>query len=92
MLIQSELLRCQFRNGLKRGGAHYYESRIRSRMTEGPIQATRLTDLELNDRDICEAVDQWVYTHYKKKGDGVKDFRLDENGFLVCKGTVRDES
>ena len=65
---------------------------IRSRMAEGPIQATRLTDLELNDRDIREAVDQWVYTHYKKKADGVMDFRLDENGSLVCKVTVRDES
>ncbi len=65
---------------------------MRSRIIEEPIPATRLSDLELNDRDIREAVDQWVYVHYKKKAEGLMDFSQDEKGSLVCRVTVRDES
>ena len=65
---------------------------IRSRIMEEPIPATRLSDLELNDRDIREAVDQWVYVHYKKRAEGVMDFSLDDKGSLACIVTVRDEN
>ncbi len=64
---------------------------IRSRIGEDPIPATRLSDLELNDRDVREAVNQWVYVHYGKRAEGVMDFELDDSGSLVCKITVRDE-
>ena len=64
---------------------------IRTQAGEDPITATRLSDLELNDRDVREAVNQWVYVHYGKRAEGVMDFELDENGSLVCKITVRDE-
>ncbi len=65
---------------------------MRSRIMEEPIPATRLSDLELNDRDIREAVDQWVYVHYKKRAEGVMEFSLDDKGSLACTVTVRDES
>ena len=65
---------------------------MRSRIIEEPIPATRLSDLELNDRDIREAVDQWVYVHYKKRAEGVMDFEIDDKGILTCTVTVRDES
>ena len=64
---------------------------MRSHIGEDPIPATRLSDLELNDRDVREAVNQWVYVHYGKRAEGVMDFELDESGSLVCKITVRDE-
>ncbi len=65
---------------------------IRSRGKEGGIEATQLSDLELNERDVREAVSNWVYIHYKKKMEGNMEFSRDENGALNCRITVRSEN
>ena len=62
------------------------------RMEQGGIEATRLTDLELNERDIREAVSNWVYIHYRKTLEGDLEFSRDASGVLNCKVTVRDDS
>jgi len=64
---------------------------LRVRMEHEDIQATRVTDLDLNERDLREAVDQWVYIHYGKKAEGSMDFTRDEDGAVSCRVTVRDD-
>jgi hypothetical protein len=64
---------------------------IHSGLKDNTIEATRLSDLELNDRDVREAVNQWIYIHYGKKADGSMDFNLADDGSLICRVTVRDE-
>ncbi len=65
---------------------------FRSMTRQGGIEATQLSDLELNERDVREAVSNWVFIHYKKKMEGDMEFSRDENGALNCKITVRSES
>ena len=62
------------------------------RMEQGGIEATRLSDLELNERDLREAVSNWVFIHYRKTLEGDMEFSRDPSGVLNCKITVREDS
>ena len=62
------------------------------RMEQGGIEATRLSDLELNERDIREAISNWVFIHYRKTLEGDMEFSRDASGVLNCKITVREDS
>lgn len=64
---------------------------LRIRLDSSGIDATQLSDLELNERDVKEAVSNWVYIHYRKRLEGELEFGRDENGALSCKVTVRNE-
>jgi len=64
---------------------------LRMRLDSSGIEATQLSDLELNERDVKEAVSNWVYIHYRKRLEGELEFGRDENGALSCKVTVRNE-
>jgi hypothetical protein len=64
---------------------------LRIRLDSTGIEATQLSDLELNERDVKEAVSNWIYIHYKKRLEGELEFGRDENGALSCKVTVRNE-
>jgi hypothetical protein len=65
---------------------------MQMRMEQGGIEATRLSDLELNERDIREAVSNWVFIHYRKTLEGEMEFSRDASGVLNCKITVREDS
>jgi len=65
---------------------------IRTVMEHGGIEATQLSGLELNERDVREAVSNWVYIHYKKKVEGDLEFARDESGALSCKVSVRNDT
>lgn len=64
---------------------------LRIRLDNSSIEATQLSDLELNERDVKEAVSNWVYIHYRKRLEGDLEFARDENGALSCKVTVRND-
>ncbi|MDC7234913.1 MAG: hypothetical protein PQJ58_16895 [Spirochaetales bacterium] len=65
---------------------------LRMKLDSSSIEATQLSDLELNERDIKEAVSNWVYIHYRKKVEGDLEFSRAEGGTLNCKVTVRNDS
>jgi len=65
---------------------------MRRVMEHGGIEATQLSGLELNERDVKEAISNWVYIHYKKKVEGDLEFARDESGALSCKVSVRSDS
>jgi len=65
---------------------------VRIVMENGGIEATQLSGLELNERDVREAISNWVYIHYKKKVEGDLEFARDESGALSCKVSVRNDS
>ncbi len=56
------------------------------------IEASALLDIELNERDIREAVSNWIHIHYAKKLEGELEFYKDDAGLMNCKASVRDES
>ncbi len=57
----------------------------------GGIDAAPLSDMELNERDIREAVSNWIHIHYGKKLEGELEFYKDNAGILNCRASVRDE-
>jgi hypothetical protein len=65
---------------------------LRVTLENGGIEATQLSNLELNERDVREAVSNWVYIHYNKKVEGGLEFSRDDSGVLNCKVTVRNDS
>ncbi|MDA3958704.1 hypothetical protein [Oceanispirochaeta sp.] len=65
---------------------------VRLMLEHGGIEATQLSNLELNERDVREAVSNWVYIHYNKKVEGGLEFSRDDSGILSCKVTVRNDS
>ncbi|QEN09731.1 hypothetical protein EXM22_17710 [Oceanispirochaeta crateris] len=65
---------------------------LRLTLENGGIEATQLSNLELNERDVREAVSNWVYIHYNKKVEGGLEFSRDDSGVLNCKVTVRNDS
>ncbi|OQY33204.1 MAG: hypothetical protein B6241_08875 [Spirochaetaceae bacterium 4572_59] len=62
-----------------------------SKIGEDTILASRVSDLELNDRDVREAVKQWIYIHYGKRAEGTMEFDMEDNGSVICRVTVLDE-
>lgn len=62
-----------------------------SKVGEDTILANRVSDLELNDRDVREAVNHWIYIHYGKRAEGTMEFDMEDSGSIVCRVTVLDE-
>ena len=65
---------------------------VRLTLENGGIEATQLSNLELNERDVREAVSNWVFIHYNKKLEGGLEFSRDDSGVLSCMVTVRNDS
>ena len=53
--------------------------------------AVTLEELEVNEEELYEAVDNWVFYRHRKLREGRITFLEDDNGNVICRVMVRNE-